>query len=90
MNKQDLINTIAEQADLSKGNAESVLNIVGGAIGEALTEGHEVTLPGVGKFKTAKRAARTARNPKTGETLKVKARTVVKFVPAKSLKEAVA
>ncbi len=88
MNKQDLINTVSEQAEITKGSAESVINIVGGAIGEALCEGDEATLPGVGKFKTVKRAARTARNPKTGEAVKVKAKTVVKFSAAKSLKDA--
>lgn len=89
MNKQELINEIAEDADLSKAEVGRVLDTLGLCAQNALTQGDEVVLPGIGKLKTKERAARTSRNPKTGEAVEVPAKTVVKFSPAKALKEAV-
>lgn len=89
MNKQELINKIADEMDLTKGYAEQAYNVVVGSISEALADGEDVSLPGLGKFKVKERPARTSRNPKTGESVAVPAKTVVKFTPAKALKEAV-
>lgn len=90
MNKQELVNAIAEKAQMPKLTVEVVLSAQTTVITDAVAVGDEVTLPGLGKLKTAKRAARTARNPQTGETVAVKARTAVKFSVAKALKDAVA
>lgn len=91
MNKQDLIKAVSEGAELTKAQAESAINAYSNAVIEELQHGSgEVTLPDLGKLKTAKRAARIGRNPQTGEAVKIAAKTVVKFSAAKSLKDAVA
>jgi len=89
MNKGDLIDSIAKQADLSKADAGRALDAVIDAVTGSLMTGDKVTLPGFGTFSTSKRAARTGRNPSTGETIKIKAKTVAKFKPGSKLTEAV-
>ena len=89
MNKGDLIESIAKQADLSKADAGRALDAVLDAITGTLMSGDKVTLPGFGTFSTSRRAARTGRNPSTGETIKIKAKTVAKFKPGSKLTEAV-
>ncbi len=89
MNKGDLIDSIAKQADLSKADAGRALDAVLDAVTGTLMAGEKVTLPGFGTFSTSKRAARTGRNPSTGETIKIKAKTVAKFKPGSKLTEAV-
>lgn len=89
MNKSDLIETMAAQADISKAAAGVALDAVTEAIGKALKKGDTVTLVGFGTFSVAKRAARIGRNPKTGEELKIKASKAPKFKPGKALKDAV-
>jgi len=89
MNKGELIDSIAKQADLSKADAGRALDAVIDAVTGTLMSGDKVTLPGFGTFSTSKRAARTGRNPSTGETIKIKAKTVAKFKPGSKLTDAV-
>ena len=89
MNKGDLIDSVANQADLSKADAGRAVDAVLDAITGTLMRGDKVTLPGFGTFSTSKRAARTGRNPSTGETIKIKAKTVAKFKAGSKLTEAV-
>jgi nucleoid DNA-binding protein len=90
MNKQQLVESLADKSGVYRKQAEAVLEALGEAVQEALAAGEEVTLPGVGKFKPAVRPARQQRNPKTGEAMQVPEKTVVKFVQAKKLKDAAA
>jgi DNA-binding protein HU-beta len=89
MNKSELITHMAQALD-SQRDAESALNSLLDAISAALVKGDKVTLPGLGTFKISKRKARTGRNPRTGETVKIKARNVPQFTPGKKLKNAIA
>jgi nucleoid DNA-binding protein len=88
MNKGDLINQVAEIVATKK-QAQEVIDTVFSTITDALTKNEPVQVAGFGSFKTAKREARTGRNPQTGAEIKIEARMVPKFVPAKALKEAV-
>jgi DNA-binding protein HU-beta len=88
MNKNELINAMAETLN-SKKEAQAALQSLLGAISKGLKEGGKVTLTGFGTFTKNRRKARTGRNPQTGETIKIKAGNVVKFKPGKKLKEAV-
>lgn len=90
MNKNDLIAAIADDTEKSKTDVASILASLGRAVAGTLREGDEIVLPGVGKLKPDARAARTARNPSTGATIDVPAKTVVKFKVAKELADAVA
>jgi len=89
MNKSELIDTIAKNADLTKAKAEEALNATITAVTTALKKGDEVKLIGFGTFKVSNRAATTGRNPRTGEAIKIKASKNVKFKAGKELKEAV-
>ncbi|MCB0583758.1 MAG: HU family DNA-binding protein [Phaeodactylibacter sp.] len=89
MNKGDLINKIAESANLSKAQATDALNAVLDGISDALKDGDKVTLIGFGTFSVSRRDARTGRNPQTGETIKIAAKNVVKFKPGKEISDAV-
>ncbi|HGJ5857381.1 HU family DNA-binding protein [Arsenophonus nasoniae] len=89
MNKTELINQIAEKADLTKKDSEKALNALIETVTEALKAGDEVQLVGFGNFQVKQRAARDGRNPKTGETLKIAAANVPSFKAGKTLKEAV-
>ncbi|MGN6666948.1 MAG: HU family DNA-binding protein [Trinickia sp.] len=88
MNKTELIDHIAEQADLSKAAAGRALDAVIGGVKAALKKGGTVTLVGFGTFAVGKRTARTGRNPRTGAAIKIKAAKVPKFKPGKALKDA--
>jgi DNA-binding protein HU-beta len=88
MNKTELIDHIAEQADLSKAAAGRALDAVIGGVKSALKKGGSVTLVGFGTFAVGKRTARTGRNPRTGAAIKIKAAKVPKFKPGKALKDA--
>lgn len=90
MNKQELIQQLAESTEYPKSQCERVLDALAETIRDELAREGEVKLHGIGKFCVRQRAARTARNPQTGETVKVKARKVPAFVAASGLKEAVA
>jgi len=89
MNKGDLINKIAEDANITKAQATEALNSVFSAIGDTLANGNKVSLVGFGTFSSNHRAARVGRNPKTGEALQIAAKNVVKFKPGKELSASV-
>lgn len=89
MNKAELIDVIAREADLSKASAGRALDSAMAAVEQALKKGDTVTLVGFGTFYLGKRAARNGRNPQTGETIKIKSAKVPKFKPGKALKDAV-
>jgi DNA-binding protein HU-beta len=90
MNKQSLVEKVNEVLGTTKVQAEQVVDTVFDTIAGALKKGDDVSVAGFGIFTVKKRAARTARNPKTGATVQVPATKVAKFKPAKALKEAVA
>lgn len=90
MNKAELVGKVAENADITKKDAEKVINALFGTIEEALADGDKVQLVGFGTFEVRQRAARMGRNPKTGEEIKIAATKVPAFKPGKALKEAVA
>jgi DNA-binding protein HU-beta len=89
MNKADLVNHVAAEADLSKTAATAAVEAVLGGITGALKGGDSVSLVGFGTFAVAERAARTARNPRTGETINVGPSKAPKFKAGKALKDAV-
>lgn len=89
MNKGELIESIAKQADMSKADAGKALDACIDAITGSLMKGERVSIPGFGTYATSRRAARTGRNPQTGATIKIAARTAVSFKPSSRLKEAV-
>ncbi|GMV48328.1 MAG: DNA-binding protein HU-beta [Pseudomonadota bacterium] len=89
MNKSELIEHIAVQADVSKAAAGRVLEAMLGAVKTTLRKGGSVTITGFGTFAASKRASRTGRNPRTGAPIKIKAARVVKFRPGKGLKDGV-
>ena len=90
MNKAELINAAAEKAGLSKKDTETAINAAIDAISAALAQGDKVQLVGFGSFEVRARAARTGRNPKTKETIKIPASKVPVFMPGKALKDVVA
>ena len=89
MNKTELIEHIAGSADISKAAATRALDAVIDAVKTTLKKSGTVTLVGFGTFSVGERAARTGRNPRTGEAIKIKAAKVPKFKPGKALKDAV-
>lgn len=89
MNKSELIDQIADAADVSKASAGRALDAVLEAITKAMKKGDMVTLVGFGTFYVGKRAARNGRNPRTGATIRIKATKTPKFRAGKSLKDAV-
>jgi DNA-binding protein HU-beta len=89
MNKSELIDAIANSANLSKADAGRALDGLVGAVTKALKKGDTVSLVGFGTFSVRKRAARTGRNPRTGETIKIKASKNPAFKAGKALKDAV-
>lgn len=90
MNKSELIEAIASEAELSKADAAKALDAVTNAIVGAVAKGDSVSLIGFGTFKASARAAREGKNPKTGEKLTIAATTVPKFSAGASFKTAVA
>ena len=89
MNKSDLIEHIATQADISKAAATWALDAIVGGVKTRLKKSGSVTIVGFGTFAVTKRAARTGRNPRTGAAIKIKAAKVPKFKPGKALKDAI-
>lgn len=88
MNKAELINEIADKADISKAAAGRALDATLGAVTGALQGGNSVTLVGFGTFLVGERAARSGRNPRTGNSIKIGAARVPKFRAGKGLKDA--
>ncbi len=89
MNKSELVNAIAKEADVTIDNANKCLDALTKAITESLTENDNVTLVGFGTFQVKDRVAREGRNPKTGETIQIKASKVPSFKAGKTLKDKV-
>ena len=88
MNKSELVEHIANQADISKAAAARALDAITGAVRTTLKKGGTVSLVGFGSFSVTKRPARTGRNPRTGAAIKIKSAKVPKFRPGKALKDA--
>ena len=89
MNKAELIEHIANNADLNKAQAGRALEAMIDAVRRTLKKGDSVSLIGFGTFAVTKRAARTGRNPRTGAMIKIKAAKIPKFRPGKGLKDAI-
>ncbi len=89
MNKSELIDVIADSADISKAKAGAALDAVVSGITGALQSGDTVSLVGFGTFSVKSRAARTGRNPQTGDTIQIAASNVPGFKAGKALKDAV-
>ena len=89
MNKSELVDFIAGEAEISKAAAGRALDAVTTAVKKTLKKGGTVTLVGFGTFSVGKRAARVGRNPQTAAEIKIKAAKVPKFRPGKALKDAV-
>ena len=90
MNKAELIEVAAKEAGLSKAAANKALDAMVAAVVKTVSKGDTVTLVGFGTFKSAKRAARTGKNPQTGAAIKIAATTVPKFTAGAAFKTAVA
>ena len=89
MNKTELVAAVAEQADISKKDAEKVLKAFVDVVTDELVKGEKVQLVGFGTFEVSERAAREGRNPQTGKTMKIEACKAPKFKAGKALKDAV-
>jgi DNA-binding protein HU-beta len=89
MNKLDLVRSAVDRLEMSRKDAVTLVDGIFDDIQAAVVAGEAVKIPGFGQFKVRDRAARMARNPATGEQVKVPAKRVFKFLPAKALKEAV-
>lgn len=88
MNKSELIDAIAAEADISKASAGRALDAAVDAVTNELKEGGQVSLVGFGTFSVKDRAARAGRNPQTGATIQIKAAKVPSFKAGKALKDA--
>ena len=89
MNKTELVAAVAEQAGLSKKDAEAAVKAFTGVVAEALKAGDKIQLVGFGTFEVSERAAREGRNPRTGETMTIEASKTPKFKAGKALKDLV-
>jgi DNA-binding protein HU-beta len=89
VNKNELVAAVADGADISKADAGKAVDSVFDAVSDALKGGDEVRIVGFGTFSVASRAASTGRNPRTGETIQIKASKQPKFKAGKGLKDAV-
>ena len=89
MNKTELVAAVAEQADISKKDAEKVLKAFVDVVTEEMKKGEKVQLVGFGTFEVSERAAREGRNPQTGKTMKIEASKAPKFKAGKALKDLV-
>jgi DNA-binding protein HU-beta len=86
MTKADLLEAVAKAAGTTKADAEKVLDAFFGTVVASAKKGDKVAWPGFGSFSTTKRAARTGRNPQTGEAVKIAASTAMKFTASSTLK----
>ena len=89
MNKTELVAAVAEQADISKKDAEKALKAFVDVVTEEMKKGEKVQLVGFGTFEVSERAAREGRNPQTGKTMKIEACKAPKFKAGKALKDMV-
>jgi len=88
MNKTELVAAMAEQADMTKKDAERALTAFTEVVAKELKKGEKIQLVGFGTFEVSERAAREGRNPQTGETMKIEASKAPKFKAGKALKDA--
>ena len=88
LNKSELVQLVADQADISKAAAGDAIDALLGGVTKALKKGDSVTFVGFGTFSVGKRAARDGRNPQTGEKIRIKASKNAKFKAGKALKDA--
>lgn len=89
LTKPDFVNLLTERCEVTKKNAAEMYDNVFNTLAEVVSEGNEVAIPNLGRFKITERAARTARNPRTNEVVNVPAKKVPKFQFAKSVKDSV-
>lgn len=89
MNKKELIETVSAKAEVTKKEAELLVNTTLDSIIEGLTKEGKVVLPGFGTFEVRNKTAREARNPRTGESIKIAAKRAPAFKPGKAMKDAV-
>ena len=89
MNKAQLIEVVAKASNVTKVDAENVLNAAIDSIKKSVKKGEDVTLIGFGTFTKSKRQARSGRNPQTGKEIKIPAMTVPKFRPGREFKDAI-
>jgi len=89
MNKGELISIVADSAGITKAQSSDAVNTVFNSIEKALKKGDKAAFVGFGTFSTTRRKARDGRNPATGETIKIKAKTLVKFKAGKAMVESV-
>ena len=89
MNKTELVAAVAEQAGLSRKDAEAAVKAFTDVVADALKNGDKIQLVGFGTFEVSERAAREGRNPQTGKTMKIAACKAPKFKAGKALKDAV-
>lgn len=89
MTRQDLIDVIADKAEIKKTQAEVALRTLEEAIADTLKKGDTVSLVGFGTFEARQRKARVGKNPRTGEAVKIAAKTVPAFKAGKKLRDAV-
>ena len=90
MNKGELVDAIAEKAQVTKKDADAILTATIESIMEAVADGEKVTLVGFGSFEPRKRSAREGRNPQTGKTISIPETIVPAFAPGKGFKDKVA
>ena len=89
MKKAEMIDVLAQQTELTKSQVEKVFNGIFDLFKDELAKGNDVALTGFGTFKVSEKPAKTCRNPRTGESIKVDAHKAVSFKVGKGLKEAV-
>ncbi len=89
MNKQELVSAIAENAGITKVDAEKAVNAFVKTTKEALSKKESIQLIGFGTFSVSERSARTGRNPQTGKEIQIAAKNVAKFKPGKALDESI-
>ncbi len=87
MTKQELVDSVAEQAELSKAQVKAIIDTTFEAIVGAIKEDKRFAMPGFGTFTVRERKAKTGRNPKTGESIKIKASKTIAFKPAPTVKD---
>ena len=90
MSRGDVVNTIAAEVDLPQAKVDQIIKSFEGTIKRQAATGGEVRMTGFGSFKVTHRAARTSRNPQTGDPVEVAERNAIRFVPGKDLKDAAA
>ncbi len=89
MNKSELTDAVASAADLSKASAARAVDAMIDAVAAALKDGDQISIVGFGTFLVRERSARSGRNPRTGETINIKAAKVPSFKPGKALRDAI-